>query len=218
MTVQPDQTRGDWLDKVADPERSLAKDEAERRRRDMIAWLRRDAADRSGGAEWYVAESVGRCPIRIEADMKAHDIEAWCPVENRKVRRPRTHHYRRADVPVFERYLFVRVPPAESCWLAIETFDGVAGLLGVNGRPQAIDEKIVNDVRMFLGLTKKQRRLLCDVVQVGDRIKIKGGSFDGFPADVLAVDGNRGLVDIEVSIFGRMTPVTLGLDQIKLRR
>lgn len=65
MTVQPEHTRGDWLDKVADPARSLAKEEVERRRRDMIAWLRCDAADRSGGVEWYVAESAGRCRPRL---------------------------------------------------------------------------------------------------------------------------------------------------------
>lgn len=218
MNVRPDVRSDDWREHVADPERSAAKLESERARADMIAWLRRDAADRSGGAEWYVAESAGRCPMRIEVDMRAHGIDAWCPVENRKVRRGRTHHHRRVDVPLFERYLFVHVPAAASCWLAVMTFDGVAGLLGLGDTPVPIPEKIVNDVRMFLGLSKRQRRLICDAVQVGDRVMIKTSNFDGFPAEVVATDGARGLVDVEVDIFRRMTRVTVGLDQIKIAR
>lgn len=51
--------------------------------------------------------------------------------------------------------------------------------------------------------------------EVGKEIEIKSGAFAGFVGIVDAIDEENEKLTVMVSIFGRMTPVELGFDQVK---
>ncbi len=48
-----------------------------------------------------------------------------------------------------------------------------------------------------------------------DRIKIKGGSFEGFEGDVEDIDPEKGTVRVIVTIFGRATPLDIEYWQLE---
>lgn len=50
---------------------------------------------------------------------------------------------------------------------------------------------------------------------MGDPVNVIGGSFDGFVGKVTAIDTEAQTAEVVVSMFGRETPVSLPLSQIK---
>jgi transcription termination/antitermination protein NusG len=53
-------------------------------------------------------------------------------------------------------------------------------------------------------------------LQPGDRIRIKDGTFVGLEGEVKQVDVIRGLVRVELTIYGRPVPVQLEYWQVEL--
>ncbi|MCL5436714.1 MAG: transcription termination/antitermination protein NusG [Candidatus Dependentiae bacterium] len=51
--------------------------------------------------------------------------------------------------------------------------------------------------------------------EVGKEVEIKSGAFAGFVGIIDAIDEENEKLTVMVSIFGRMTPVELGFDQVK---
>jgi transcriptional antiterminator NusG len=51
---------------------------------------------------------------------------------------------------------------------------------------------------------------------VGGEVHITAGPFSGFVGVVERIDDEHERVTVMVSIFGRMTPVELGFDQVKV--
>jgi transcriptional antiterminator NusG len=50
---------------------------------------------------------------------------------------------------------------------------------------------------------------------VADEVHISSGPFSGFVGRIDKVDEDREKLTVMVSIFGRLTPVELGFDQVK---
>lgn len=53
-------------------------------------------------------------------------------------------------------------------------------------------------------------------VEEGKEIEIKTGPFAGFSGNVASIDEDKQRATVMVSIFGRLTPVEISFDQIKL--
>jgi len=51
---------------------------------------------------------------------------------------------------------------------------------------------------------------------VGSEVHIIAGPFSGFVGVVERIDDEHERITVQVSIFGRMTPVELGFDQVKV--
>jgi transcription termination/antitermination protein NusG len=44
---------------------------------------------------------------------------------------------------------------------------------------------------------------------IGERVRIKVGPFQSFPARIVAIDTQKGILQVKVDIFGRTQPVEL---------
>lgn len=44
---------------------------------------------------------------------------------------------------------------------------------------------------------------------IGERVRIKVGPFQSFPARIVAIDTQKGILKVKVDIFGRTQPVEL---------
>jgi transcriptional antiterminator NusG len=53
---------------------------------------------------------------------------------------------------------------------------------------------------------------------VGDRVKIKEGTFENFEGAVARIDETNGQVTVSINIFGRITPVVVQYWQIEASR
>ncbi|WP_420578796.1 transcription termination/antitermination protein NusG [Oceaniradius stylonematis] len=219
MTVQPDQTRGDWLDHVSDRDRSLAKDDAERRRREMIAWLRAAAADRTpdgvaGPARWFLIRVHAARSASITRQMNRAGIRCWCPRLKIHKRLPRQQQRLTHTEIAFPGYLLVKVVPHAMSFEALRTFDGFIGVLGNPQGCVPLTDKQFKLLWKALRPVKASRRAPT-LYKAGEAVQIIIGSFAGFPAKVARPDDVRNQIKVEVDIFGRQTLVEMGVDDIR---
>lgn len=220
MTVQPDHTRGDWLDKVAAPERSLAKDEAERQRREMVAWLRHAAADRTpdgaaGPARWFLIRVHAGRTAAIAWRINRAGIRCWCPRLRIHKRLPRKQGRVLEKEIAFPGYLLVNVVPSPHSYLAVMTFDGVSGLLGGPGGPVALSNADFRRLRKQFRQPIKASRRAPTLYEAGEAVRVIVGTFAGFDGKVARPDDHNNRIKVEVDIFGRMTLVEMGVDELR---
>lgn len=178
-------------------------------------WYRQAAAARTDMACWYVAQTNRLCPIEAAKQLNDAEIEAWCPVDRDKKRAPRRHGKTLTEWAMFAGYFFVRIDPDPISIRGVCSFEGIVGLLGEGGVPSPMPDKMVNELKLFLHLTPKQRRLIAQGVQIGETVKIRADLWNGWRGPVVEVDRKNGFVSIELDIFGRLTPVRIGLDEIE---
>ncbi len=104
---------------------------------------------------------------------------------------------------------------AENVWFLIKETSGVGDFIGSGGKPTSMPE---HDVVQMLAASEKaeeQPGLSGLSIKIGDQVKITDGAFESYEGEVESVDERRGMVNVIVSIFGRMTPVEVGYWQLE---
>jgi len=102
----------------------------------------------------------------------------------------------------------------EDAWFLIRETSGVGDFIGSAGKPTPMKQ---NDVeKMLLQVEKAEEGTPISVeFQKGDMVKIKEGAFENFEGAVEEVLPEKGLIRVEVTIFGRPTPVELEYWQVE---
>ncbi|TIX54833.1 MAG: hypothetical protein E5V25_29650 [Mesorhizobium sp.] len=110
-------------------------------------------------------------------------------------------------------YLFVRVVPKPEAWAGLRMVKGIVGVLGADEKPFPVKHEKVLQLKVFLEGNVIAIGEIAKGLKVGEMVRVNQGPFASFPGTVseLCDDGRA---RVEVMIFGRAVPVTLGLDQI----
>lgn len=105
-----------------------------------------------------------------------------------------------------------RVP--ERAWFVIKETSGVGDFISTEGIPTPMRD---TDVAKMLSEAEKPEQAPSIKVEFapGDQIKIREGAFENFEGVVEAIDPERGIVKVVVSIFGRNTPLDIEYWQIE---
>ena len=96
----------------------------------------------------------------------------------------------------------------DDTWYVIRNTRGVTGFVGPESKPIPLSEKEVYE----MGVEKKITKL---DYTVGDMVTIIDGAFEGIIGTVRELDVDNNAVCVEISLFGRATPVDLELDQVE---
>ncbi len=110
---------------------------------------------------------------------------------------------------MFPSYVFVKMIYDNSMWHIITNTRGVTGFVGPQGRPLPLTPEEVKRMRIDLTVFDTN-------IKEGDRVKVTDGALQGFVGEVEAVDKANAKCRVNVSMFGRPTPVDLELNQIEL--
>ncbi len=102
----------------------------------------------------------------------------------------------------------------EKAWFLIRETTGVGDFIGSAGKPSPMKPADVD--KMLLQVEKAQEGAPVSVdFAKGDPVKIKEGAFENFEGVVDEVLGEKGLIRVIVTIFGRATPVELEYWQVE---
>ena len=115
-----------------------------------------------------------------------------------------------AERKLFPSYVLVKMVMTDESWYIVRNPRGVTGLVGPGSKPVPLTEKEV----AALGVDRGGKAVEV-TFKVGDSVNVIGGSFDGFVGRVTAIDTEAQTAEVVVSMFGRETPVSLPLSQIK---
>jgi transcription termination/antitermination protein NusG len=117
-------------------------------------------------------------------------------------------------------YVFMEMQPTddgrvpENAWFMIKGTSGVGDFIGTEGIPTPMRDTDV--AKMLLDSQKPEEAPSIKVeFQKGDHIKIREGAFENFEGTVDSIDGERGIVKVIVTIFGRSTPLDIEYWQIE---
>lgn len=112
-------------------------------------------------------------------------------------------------------YLFVEMDLTEDSWYVITETTGVTGFVSANPRePQPLPEEEIGRILKIIDDGKEKPKPKIEF-EVGQGVRIKDGPFENFEGAVEEVYPDKGLVKVNVFIFGRSTPVELEYHQVE---
>ena len=102
-------------------------------------------------------------------------------------------------------------------WYVIRNTNGVTGFVGVGSDPIPLSDEESKNLLSKIGLDDDgniKREFNIDL-EVGEKVIIKNGSFEGQEAEISEIDYEHGRVKVMVEVFGRMTPVELEYHEVR---
>ena len=119
-----------------------------------------------------------------------------------------------AERKFFPGYVLVKMEMTDEAFHLIKDTPKVTGFLGADNKPKPISDReadrILNQVQE--GVDRPKPSVMFDV---GESIRVSEGPFASFNGIVQEVDEERARLKVEVSIFGRATPVDLEYGQVE---
>lgn len=114
----------------------------------------------------------------------------------------------------FPGYLLVEMELSEETYVFIKSVPGVTGFIGSGKRPTPLAQKEVDGIlkRTEETQAKPSPKTL---FEKGEQIRIKEGPFINFNGTIDEIHPEKGRLKVNVSIFGRATPVELEYWQVE---
>jgi transcriptional antiterminator NusG len=114
----------------------------------------------------------------------------------------------------FPGYVMVRANLTDDVFHLIKNTPKVTGFLGSDNKPMPISDKEADQI---LGQIQEgvERPKPSVSFEVGEQVRVSDGPFASFNGVVQEVDEERSRLKVEVSIFGRATPVELEFGQVE---
>ena len=122
---------------------------------------------------------------------------------------------RKSDRKFFPGYVLVNMEMNDETWHLVKNVPKVMGFIGGSSdRPAAISEKEANEIldRVQEGVDKPRPKVL---FEPGEVVRVVDGPFNDFSGVVEEVNYEKSRLRVEVSIFGRSTPVELEFGQVE---
>jgi len=183
----------------------------------------------STGKQWYVLRVASNKEEQVrgalERKVKIEGLEdeigrILVPTERRPSPRGRAGGKKFVQRKMYPGYVFVEMDldeegrMSEKAWFLIRETTGVGDFIGPAGRPTPMSDS--DAVKMLMQVEKAQEGAPVSVeFAKDDMVKIKEGAFENFEGQVDEVLGDKGLIRVIVTIFGRATPVELEYWQVE---
>ena len=171
-----------------------------------------------GTAKWYVVHTYSGYENKVKTSIDRmveyrgmQDLiqEVVIPTEDRieikdGVKKVKTRK-------LFPGYVVIKMIVNNETWYLVRNTEGVTGFVGHGSDPIPLTKEEI--VRMGI------EKLKIDLdIEVGDTIRIIGGVFEGQLGIVEAINPEKQIVKVRISMFGRDTPAEIAFSQVsKLR-
>jgi transcription antitermination factor NusG len=147
---------------------------------------------------WYAIQTFPRHEKRVTTELQEKGIRALLPLVSDK----RQWSDRRVvvDTPLFPGYVFVRIAQEQSERVIVLRTASVRNFVGMRGMGDPIPDSQIDSVRAIVA--KNVSFQACPFVDIGRRVRIRGGSLEGIEGILTAINGDESLV-ISVDLIQR---------------
>ncbi|GGA65586.1 transcription termination/antitermination protein NusG [Pelagibacterium lentulum] len=170
---------------------------------------------------WYIVQAYSNFERKVAEDIRQKVAsngldhlfdDVLVPTE--KVTEVRRGRKVDAERKFFPGYVLVKMELTDETFHLIKNTPKVTGFLGADNKPQPISEReamgILQQVQEGVDRPKPSVSF-----EIGENVRVSDGPFASFSGVVEEVDEERARLKVEVSIFGRPTPVELEYGQVE---
>ncbi len=156
------------------------------------------------GCFWYAVHTRSRHEKRVATELAQKGITTFLPLitQNRRW----SDRQMKVDLPLFSCYLFVNIPPLPDSLVAVLRTMGTLGFVGGNRRPASIPSAQIEGIQTIL--STKVPCATHPFLEVGQRVRIRGGALDGVEGVLTRFGGSDRLV-ISVQTIQRSLSITV---------
>jgi transcriptional antiterminator NusG len=170
---------------------------------------------------WYIVQAYSNFERKVADDirqkvaqLKLEHLFEDVLVPTEKVTEIRRGRKVDTDRKFFPGYVLVKMELTDQAFHLIKNTPKVTGFLGSDNKPSPISEKeamaILQQVQEGVEHPKPSVSF-----EIGEQVRVSDGPFASFNGVVEEVDEERARLKVEVSIFGRPTPVELEYGQVE---
>jgi len=159
--------------------------------------------------QWYAVHTRSQHEKFVVNLLEQRGIETFLPLisevhrwsDRRKV----------VQLPLFSCYAFVRIRLLPELWYKVMQTNGVLRFVGSRGEGIPIPDSQIENIRALL--SSDVPYTLCPFLQVGQRVRIRGGALDGVEGLLTARNGERTLV---ISVEPIQRSIAVRIDQYQV--
>ena len=159
---------------------------------------------------WFAVQTRPRHEKKVAAGFQEKEIRAFLPLLSENHRW--SDRSRLVDVPLFPGYVFIRTADTPGNRISVLRTNGVIRFVGVRGAGVPIPDDQIESVRIILehGIQFAPFPFL----NVGQRVRIRGGSLEGVQGILLGKNGDQSLI-ISVELIQRSLAVRVAGYQVE---
>jgi transcriptional antiterminator NusG len=162
--------------------------------------------------ERSIAEALQR-KIKIEGLDRYFD-QVVVPTE--KVTEFKAGKKKVVERKLYPGYIVVHMCINDDTWFAVRETSGIGDFTGSAGKPTPmLASEVARIVKKDEEEVSESPKLNINF-KIGDRVKIKEGTFESFEGEVHQIDEQNGRISVMINIFGRSTPVELEYWQVEV--
>jgi transcription antitermination factor NusG len=153
---------------------------------------------------WFAVQTRPRHEKKVSAELQEKGVSAFLPLISSK--RQWSDRSRVVEMPLFPQYVFVRIAQTLHTRVSVLRTNGVSNFVGTRGIGVAIPDEQIERVQTVVtrGITATPHAFL----NVGKRIRIRGGALDGLQGILTAVNGDQTLV-VSVELIQRSIAIRI---------
>ena len=171
-------------------------------------------AEEENGANWYVAHTYSGYENKVKANIEATVmsknmekviLEVVVPLHN--VEETKSGMRKVVSKKIFPGYVLIKMYMTDESWYVVRNTRGVTGFVGPGSKPVPLTPEELTT----LGIREKAPTI---DLKVGDYIRVTNGPFENFEGLVEEINTEKRKLKVNISMFGRETPVELDFSQI----
>lgn len=153
---------------------------------------------------WFAVQTRPRHEKKVSAELHEKGISCFLPLVSST--RQWSDRSRVVEMPLFPQYVFVRIAQTLQTRVAVLRTNGVTNFVGTRGIGVPIPNEQIERVQTVVarGIPVAPHSFL----NVGKRIRIRGGSLDGLQGILTAVHGDQTLV-VSVELIQRSIAIRI---------
>jgi transcription antitermination factor NusG len=153
---------------------------------------------------WFAVQAKPRQEKKATVEPQEKGIAAFLPLRSEK--QQWSDRQRIVELPLFPHYVFLRMVPSLNTRVVVLRTNGITNFLGMRGMGMAIPDEQIERIQTVgaQGIPVSPHSFL----NVGKRVRIRGGALDGLQGILAAVNGDRTLV-LSVELIQRSLAVRI---------
>ncbi|MDR3290461.1 MAG: transcription termination/antitermination protein NusG [Rickettsiales bacterium] len=168
-------------------------------------------------ANWYILNVIAGQEKNVEEEIKAlaktYSVIKDTFIPEKKV--VRTIRGKKHDLlqKLFPCYVFINMEMENDARIAIKNLNRALDFLGYEGKPKIVSDAEVETIRRKVEQDDGSAEE--NAYSIGDSVKITEGSFESFTGIVEAIDLEKKILKVSISIFSRQNDVEIETSKVE---